>query len=192
MGRSLQVPVGWKGGDTSLLIPGDLCDLHIALLSEMDHSIKALSPCKVAFISRRALSNILDKSDRLGRAFWWATLVDEAILREWLVTMGHRPANQRVGHLICEMLLRMRSVGLTGDHSFDLLVTQEELGNTLGLSTVHINRTMQDLRKRGLITTQGKRMIVNDMDGLMEFTDFNPNYLHQVSKRARLAQVEAN
>lgn len=118
--------------------------------------------------------------------------MDEAILREWLVTMGHRPPSQRIGHLICEMLLRMRSVGLTGDHSFDLLVTQEELGNTLGLSTVHINRTMQDLRKRGLITTQGKRMIVNDMDGLMEFTDFNPNHLHQVSKRARLAQVEAN
>ena len=190
-GRYKILPDG-KQAILAFLIPGDFCDLHIALLDEMDHSIKALSPCKVAFIPRQAISSILNKSDRLTRALGWATLVDEAILREWLVNMAHRPANQRLAHHICEMLLRAKAVGLTGDHSFEMPLTQDELGDTMGLSTVHINRTLQELRGHGFITTEGKRMIVNDMDGLMEFSDFDPNYLHQMNKHGQLAQVEVN
>jgi CRP-like cAMP-binding protein len=110
-------------------------------------------------------------------------LVDEAILREWLVTLGHRPADKRLAHFFCEMLLRAKAVGLTEDESFELPVTQEELGETMGLFTVHINRMMQELRALGLVTSKGKRLIVNDLKELMEFADFNPNYLHY-SKRA--------
>jgi CRP-like cAMP-binding protein len=166
------------------LIPGDLCDMHVAVLNQMDHSIGALSDCKVAFISRESISKMLNESQRLSRALWWATLVDEAILREWLVNLGHRSADKRVAHLICEMLLRSKAVGLTNDDSFELPLTQEELGDTMGLSTVHINRMMMELRGQGLITTKGKRVVVHDLDRMMQFSEFNPNYLHQEGGRA--------
>ena len=167
----------------AFLIPGDLCDVHISLLDEMDHSLKALSPCRIALLPREMIQHILKQSERLTRDLWWATLLDEAVLREWLVTTGHRPANQRLGHLICEMLLRMRAVGLTEDDSFELPLTQDELGDVMGLSSVHINRMMQELRARDLITTEGRRVVVSDLDQLMAFAEFNPNYLHQENGR---------
>ena len=173
----------------AFLIAGDLCDVQVTLLDEMDHSIKAISPCRIAHLPRDLISNILTEGGRLSRALWWATLLDEAILREWLVNQGHRQADQRVAHLFCEMLLRAKAVGLTEDDSFELPVTQEDLGDTMGLSTVQINRTMQTLRHEGLVTTTGRWMVVNDLDALMAFAQFDPIYLHQVNKRARLIQV---
>jgi CRP-like cAMP-binding protein len=159
------------------LIPGDLCDLHVALLDEMDHSIGTLSPCRVALIPRARIEELLQDGP-LARALWWSTLVDEAILREWLVTTAHRPANQRIAHFICEMLLRSKAVGLTDDDTFELPITQEELGDTMGLSTVHVNRTLQELRGKGLIESKGKLVVIDDLERLMRFADFNPNYLH--------------
>lgn len=161
------------------LIPGDLCDVHVALLRQMDHSIGTLSRCKIAFVPDRAISTIIEEHPRLSKALWWATLVDEAISREWLVSMGRRQADKRVGHLLCEMMLRSRAVGLTDDDSFDLPVTQEELADTLGLSHVHMNRTFQKLRGDGWITTDGKRVVIKDLPALMEFSDFDRIYLHQ-------------
>jgi CRP-like cAMP-binding protein len=174
-------------GDSSImayLIPGDLCDVHVTLLDQMDHSIGTLSTCRIAFIPRERMNEIMCGDWQLSRAIWWSILVDEAILREWLVTVGHRPADKRLAHFICEMLLRSKAVGLADDDGFDLPVTQEELGDTMGLSTVHVNRTFQELRRQGLITSKGRRISVDDVDRLFEFADFNPNYLHQVGRRA--------
>jgi CRP-like cAMP-binding protein len=186
---------GWAGrykllpnGDRPImayLIPGDLCDIHIALLNQMDHSIATLSACKVASIPCETMGKLLENNWRLARAMWWATLVDEAVLREWLVTVGHRSADKRLAHLICEMLLRSKAVGLTSDDSFEMPLTQEELGDTMGLSTVHVNRMLQELRGRDLITSSGRRVIVNDRERLFEFAEFNPNYLHQEIGRAQ-------
>jgi CRP-like cAMP-binding protein len=166
------------------LIPGDVCDIHITLLNEMDHSIGTLSPAKVAFIPRQKMDTLMRREGNLARALMWSTLVDEAILREWLVNLGHRPADKRIAHLICEMMLRSNAVGLTDDDSFDLPLTQEELADTMGITPVHMNRTLQALRSRNLITTQGKQVLINDVERLMEFADFNPNYLHQEGGRA--------
>jgi CRP-like cAMP-binding protein len=93
------------------LVPGDFCDLHVFILKAMDHAIGTLSRCKVVKIPR---TRILDMTERpaIARALWWAALVDEATLREWLVNIGSRPADERVAHLLCEMLLRLRAVGL--------------------------------------------------------------------------------
>ena len=167
----------------AFLIPGDLCDVHVALLKQMDHSIGALSACKVAFIPARAISDIIEEHRGLANALWWATLVDEAISREWLVNIGRREAEHRVAHLICEMMLRSRAVGLTDDDSFDLPLTQEELADTVGTSHVHMNRTLQKLRGDGWITTNGKNVLVNDLPALMEFSGFDPTYLHQENGR---------
>jgi CRP-like cAMP-binding protein len=182
-GRYKVLPDGGRA-IMAYLIPGDVCDIHITLLNEMDHSIGTLSPAKIAFIPREKMDALMRKGDNLSRALMWSTLVDEAILREWLVNLGHRPADKRLAHFICEMMLRSNAVGLTDDDSFDLPLTQEELADTMGVTPVHMNRTLQALRSRNLITTQGKQVIINDVERLMEFADFNPNYLHQEGGRA--------
>lgn len=184
---------GWAGrykllpeGDRHImayLIPGDIGDLHAALLGRMDHSIGALSRCKVAFIPQAVVAGIIDQNNGLAKALWWSSLVDEAISREWLVTMGARPADKRIAHLISEMFLRTKAVGLADGDSFEMPVTQEELGDTMGLTNVHVNRMLQQLRGDGLISTQGRRVTVHDFDALMQFADFDPLYLHQQGER---------
>ncbi len=180
-GRYKILPEG-KRHIMAYLIPGDLCDVHVMLLKRMDHSIGALSVCKVALLSLKAVMDILDRHKALSHALWWASLVDEAVLREWLVTMGSRPADKRIGHLICEMMLRTRAVGLGTDDSFELPLTQEELADTMGMSTVHMNRSLQALRRMGLVEGMGRRLVIKNLDGLMAFSDFDPIYLHQQAR----------
>jgi CRP-like cAMP-binding protein len=167
------------------LVPGDFCDLHVLILKAMDHNIGTLSACSVVKISAR---RILEMTERpaLARALWWATLVDEAVLREWLVNIGQREAPERLAHILCELLLRLRAVGLADSNCYELPITQEELGDTLGLSTVHVNRTLQALRAANLITLKGGHVVILDPDRLFEFSGFNPNYLHLREAGARI------
>jgi CRP-like cAMP-binding protein len=159
------------------LISGDFCDLHVFILKAMDHNIGTLSPCRVVKIPR---NSILEMTTRpaLARALWWATLVDEAVLREWLVNMGQREGPERIAHLLCELLLRLRAVGLAGSDAYELPITQEELGDTMGLSTVHVNRSLQRLRSENLIILKNNYLVILDAERLNEFGGFNPNYLH--------------
>lgn len=175
----------------ALLIPGDLCDVQVTLLDKMDHSIGALTPCKVLHLSRKKLADLMRSSEQLQRALWWSTLVDEAILREWLVNLAGRPASQRLGHLICEMLLRSKAVGLGYENNFEMPLSQEELADTMGMSSVHMNRSLQDLRGQGLINSQGKRIFINDLAALMAFSGFDPIYLHRRQISEEKAEVEA-
>jgi CRP-like cAMP-binding protein len=160
------------------LVPGDFCDLHVAILGEMDHGIATLSDSKIAFISRRRVEGLIAESPALARSLWWATLVDEAILREWLVNMGRRTADKQIAHLFCELLIRLRMVGLADEDSMELPLTQVELADTVGLSSVHVNRVLQQLRDLGLITWRGRTLKVRDVAGLKAFAEFEPNYLH--------------
>ena len=159
------------------LVLGDFCDLHVFILKAMDHGIATLSPCRVVDIPR---DRILEMTERpaLARALWWATLVDEAVLREWLVNIGQREAPERLAHLLCELLLRLRAIGLAESDSYELPITQAELADTMGLSTVHVNRSLQKLRSENLITLKNKYLVILDPDRLKEFGGFNPNYLH--------------
>ena len=160
------------------LIPGDLCDIHIFVLKAMDHALGLLSPAKVAYIKPDLLLEVMDRHPRLQRALWWATLVDEAVLREWLVNMGQREAYERIAHLLTEMWLRMRAVGLASGDSLSLPLTQRELGDTMGLTPVSVNRALQRLRADGLISLEQKRLTIHDTRGLMRVSGFEPNYLH--------------
>jgi CRP-like cAMP-binding protein len=160
------------------LLPGDFCDLHVSLLGEMDHNIGTLTACMVALLPRTAVEDLTTKRAAITRALWWATLVDEGILREWLVNMGRRPADQRLAHLLCELLLRLRCVGLASDTSFELPLTQGQLADTLGMTEVHLNRMVHQLRKAGLITLRDHLVYIGDVERLMVFADFNSNYLH--------------
>lgn len=160
------------------LVPGDLCDVQIFIMKQMDHSIGLLGDAKVAAIPKQTMLRIFREHPDLARALWWSTLTDEAVLREWLVNIGQRDAYERLAHLFAELWLRLRAVGLAGDGSFALPITQSDLGDTLGLTSVHVNRTLRRLRDEGLIELARGRLHVLDLPGLMAASRFQTNYLH--------------
>ena len=129
-------------------------------------------------IPRHAILELTHHHPRITHALWWATLVDEATLREWLVNVGQRPALTRVAHFFCELLLRLRAVGLAEDDGCDMPLTQEDLADVFGLTPVHVNRTLQELREAGLIVLRNRRLEIPDAERLKAFCGFNPNYLH--------------
>ena len=161
------------------LVPGDFCDLHVAILKRMDHGIATL---------QRGRDPVCPPArPAIARALWWATLVDEAVLREWLVNIGRREAPQALAHLLAELLFRLRAVGLAEGDSYELPLTQQELGDTLGLSTVHVNRSLHVLRTENLITLKNKSVTILDTESLFEFSGFNANYLHLLGKQSTAA-----
>ena len=167
---------------TAIHIAGDFVDLHSFLLRRMDHGVVALSPCRTGAVPHEALREITERYPHLARLLWLSTLIDGAIHREWLVAMGRRPAVSQTAHLICELFLRLRAVGRTEGGSFRLPLTQAELGDTLGLSTVHVNRTLQELRAAGLVTWRDQIVTINDWDGLAAMAEFDPSFLHLESE----------
>jgi CRP-like cAMP-binding protein len=175
-------------------VPGDLCDLRVFILKRMDHSIGAVTACKVATISPDNVLKLTHNYPNLTRALWWSTLVEEAIAREWIVNVGQRSALERMAHLFCELLYRFRAVGLNQGNSCILPLTQVELAETLGLSSVHVNRTLQELRRQKLITLNGGTLTIQDLDALKEVSFFNPDYLHldYSGEKPRSDEREAN
>ena len=161
----------------AFLLPGDMCDLQIPILGVMDHSIRTLSRCRVATISQTVVDGWTERP-RIIRALWWATLVDEAIMREWIANLGARKAEERVAHLLVELLFRLRAVGLATGKSYALPLSQEKLGQCTGLSSVHINRVLTRLRNAGLVRFQRHRVDVENLDALLAFACFNEDYLH--------------
>ena len=121
---------------------------------------------------------------RIAEALWWASLVDEAVLWEWLVTAGQRSAYEALAHLFCELLLRLEQVGLRQGDSIALPLTQEQLGDTLGLTSVHVNRTLQTMRDEGLITLRSRELVIHDTDRLRDIAGFDPKYLHLEPRRS--------
>lgn len=162
----------------SFFLPGDLCDLNIFILREMDHSIGAITQVTVAQITPEIFDRVTLNHPRLLQALWWDSLVTSAIQREWTLSVGQRDALERVAHLLCELFVRLRAVGMVEDGSCELPVTQADLADATGLSSVHVNRTLQDLRSSNLISLKGRTLRISDLDALMTTAMFNPNYLH--------------
>lgn len=160
------------------LLPGDLCDPHIFIFEQMDHSIRAIGEARVAAIPKQVILDLTERYPALARGFWWSALVDEAVSREWLVNVAQRDSYTRMAHLFCELWLRMCQVKRTAHGTFDLPLTQEQLGETLGITPVHVNRILQRLRADGLVTTCNRRMTIHDVDALKAAADFDPHYLH--------------
>jgi CRP-like cAMP-binding protein len=173
---------GGRRAIVAYLLPGDFCDLQVTILGEMDHSIATITPCVVAEIPGQKIRDLMAASPRIARALWWATLVDEGTLREWLVNLGQRRGPVQMAHLFCELLWRLQLVNMASEDSFVLPMTQQELSDTLGMSSVHGNRVLQQLREQGLVSLQGRRLRIPDLGRLQEFAEFNPNYLHMTPK----------
>lgn len=162
----------------ALFLPGDLCDPHVFILREMDHSIGALSAAHLAEIDRDTILDVLERYPRITRALWWCTMVDEAIAREWIVSVGARSARERMAHLFCELYARLDTVGLAHDGVCDMPLTQSELAEALGITPVHTNRTLQGLRAERLVTVKAGRLHLHDFDALAEAGLFSTAYLH--------------
>lgn len=159
------------------LVPGDFCDLYGFLLDKMDHGMAARTPCQVAQLTEEHIL-MLTSRPALARALWWSELVNAAILREWLVNMGRRTPSARVAHILCELLVRLQVIGRATADSFKLELSQNELGDTVGLTTVSVNRALQRLRGSGLIRQSGREITIPDVAALKAFADFDPSYLH--------------
>lgn len=162
----------------SFHFPGEIPDLQSLHLHTMDHGLTALAPSTVAYIPHTSVQALIDGHKKVAAALWRATLIDASIFRQWLASVGRSDASERTAHLICEVALRMRMLGLSDGHAFDLPLTQTELADALGMSPVHINRVLQDLRGRGLITTQGRHFTITDWAQLKHLAKFDPRYLH--------------
>lgn len=162
----------------AFLVPGDFCDLHVAILGEMDHNIGTAWGCTIVEIPCATIDEITANHPRITRALWWATLTDEATLREWLANMGQRPADRQMAHLLCELLVRLQVAGQATDNSFGFPITQTDLADTLGITPVHVNRVLQDLKKQGLVLWKSKRVQIPSVEKLKAFAEFDPSYLH--------------
>jgi CRP-like cAMP-binding protein len=173
----------------SFFLPGDICDLNIFILREMDHSIGTITSVTVADLSREFFDEISSGFPRIATAFWWESLVNAAIQREWTMSLGQRTAAERMSHLLCEIFLRLRLAGLTREDSCDFPLTQSDLADATGLSKVHVNRTLQELRSAELIVLKGKSLTIPNLERLMNEGLFNANYLH-MNREGR--QLDAN
>lgn len=168
----------------SFNIPGDIPDLQSLHLRVLDNGISTISPCRVGFITHEVLRDICDRYPRLASAFWRETLIDAAIFREWVMNVGRREAYTRMAHVLCELLTRLRAVGLAKDHSCELPITQSEFADAMGVTTVHVNRVLQQMRAEGLIELKGDRLNIPDWEKLRKVGEFDPTYLHLESHQA--------
>lgn len=159
-------------------LPGDFCDLNIYILSELDHSIGALTQVRYYEIQPRQFQGVIDQRPHLLRALLWHEMVSAGIQREWLLSIGQRSPLERLAHLFIELYYRLRAVGLATGHSFDLPITQNHLAEANGLSLVHLNRTLQEMRRENLIELSDRQLRIVDLDRLKRVAMFNNNYLH--------------
>jgi CRP-like cAMP-binding protein len=161
----------------TFLIPGDLCDVHVFLIKAMDHSIGTITPVRIASISRDRMMEIFSTRPRISAALWWSSQQEEAMLRERIVALGRRNARGRIAYLLCELLWRHAAVGLADSGGFRLPLTQTELGDTLGLTSVHVNRILKDFRSLGLIVMERGTIWLKEIPKLQEIASFNRDYL---------------
>jgi len=162
----------------SIHIPGEFLDLQNSLLDVADHNVQCLTRCEVGVIHKSALLELLASRPNVRRAMWLDSLIDSSIFREWVVNIGRRDARQRISHLLCELASRLKSAGLEDGPIYDFPLTQEQIADCTGLTAVHTNRTLQSLRRDGLISLSASKLSILDWDALSELGDFNERYLH--------------
>jgi CRP-like cAMP-binding protein len=162
---------------TALLIPGDLGNLDAPLPSRMDHSVGTFSACVVVWLTPETIRT-LQVHPNIAHGLRMSTLVDEATLHEWLLNVGSRNSLERLAHLFCELYLRYQTVGLARGQSYELLLKQADLADLTGMSCVHVNRSLKELRRRRLIELTSRRLSILDWAGLKALAEFDAHYLH--------------
>lgn len=185
---SLYLARGWmcrtidnNQGDRQLVsvqVPGDFVDLHGYPLKALDHDVSTLTDVEVALVRHADLDALVAEAPALARKLWFSTLLDAAIHRAWIFKLGRLPSHGRVAHFLCETELRLRAVGLSDGARFELPLTQADLAEVCGLTSVHVNRVLRELRERGLVTLRDGNVDVHDGAGLARLGEFDPRYLY--------------
>jgi CRP-like cAMP-binding protein len=157
---------------------GDMPDLQGLFLDRMDHDLVTLSRARLGFVEQRAIHQLIGARASIGQALWRETLVDAAVYREWIVSLGTRTAAGRMAHLFAELRHRLTAMGLTTDDEFEFPITQSKLAEALGLSAVHVNRVLQSLRAEGVLDIQKNMVKLRDIEKLVNIGGFNGAYLH--------------
>ena len=165
-----------------LHIPGDFVDLHSYPLKKLDHSLIALTDCRLVTLPHERIDRLMHESPPLARILWFSTMADASIHREWILNLGSRRGSARIGHLFCEMYCRMTIVGLVKDDSFAFPLTQHQLGDALGFTQIHVNRILRELREANLAVFNNGRVTIKHFDRLAKHSGFEPDYLF-VSRR---------
>lgn len=176
---------------TTFLLPGDVFDLNMYLLDEADHSVAAVTELRVAELSRDDFEQLTDEHPTVTKGLLWQQLVFSAMEREWVVNMARRTARERVAHLLCELYLRLAAVGLADETGCAVPLTQADLAEAAGMTTVHINRVLQDLRADGVLRFEKKRLEIHDFGALKDIALFDETYLHQ-ERRAEPPQEQGS
>jgi CRP-like cAMP-binding protein len=162
----------------AFMLPGDFCDIHIAVLEAMDHSIVTLTKAQVASLPRLQMEALVEARPAITRAFWWSQLVDQGVLRAWIVSMGRRKSTERIAHLMCELYIRMRNIGLATDDQCEMPLTQIVLADAVGLTPVHVNRVLRQLRLDKVMDLRSGSLTILDPAKLARIAGFDDNYLH--------------
>jgi len=163
----------------AFLMPGDCCDLHVGLLRRMDHSIQAVTQATVAKIRRTDMDELMNSRPNVAHALNISQLVDESTMRAWITSMGRRTSSERVAHLMCELYLRARNIGLKSESELALPLSQSLLADSLGMTAVHLNRVLKQLRLIGAMTLQRGSLMISDPAKLVQIAGFDENYLHR-------------
>lgn len=177
LARSRDLP-GGERQVTELHIAGDFADLHGFTLKRVDHDVMTLSDCVIGIVPHDRLQQITERYPRIGRIYWFSTSVDGAITRELALSLGQRSAISRMAHLFCELHVRLDAVGKARADGFEFPLTQRELSECLGLTVVHVNRTLQELRRRSLVELENRQLRILDPRGLKGVAEFDPSYLY--------------
>lgn len=174
-----------RGGQrqiTELHVAGDFADLHSFTLLYLDHEIMTLTPCQVAIIPHANLKRITEQYPHLTRLYWFGTNLDGAIHREWELSLGRRTALAKLANLFCELQLRLQIVGLADETGYALPLTQTDLAECTGLTNVHVNRTLRQLREQKLVEFGNGQVKILDKAGLQRAGEFDPAYLYLVRR----------
>lgn len=162
----------------SIQMAGELVDLENSMLDVADHGVQAISQCELALIPVEALLSLASKRPQVAVAMWRSTLVDSAIFREWIANVGRRDASTRLAHLLCELGMRLESSGGRKRDRYTMPLNQEQIGDSLSLTAVHVNRTLRGLEDRGLIVRDKREITIPDWKALAHAGDFQAGYLH--------------
>jgi CRP-like cAMP-binding protein len=162
----------------SIHMAAEFVDLQNSFLQRSDHGVQTLTETEVALIPKAAFEELAFGRPAIGKALWIDTLIDASIFREWVVNVGRRDSRARVAHLLCEFSLRLEAAGLSRDHRYELPMTQEQLADAVGLTSVHVNRVLRQLGEEGLISRDRRSVVIEDWQRLRNAGDFNERYLH--------------
>jgi CRP-like cAMP-binding protein len=162
----------------SINIPGDWTDLHSYFLHTLDHSVGAITPCRVAKIPHARIKALIEDQPRFAQLLWRDMAVEAATHREWIVNLGSRRSDERLAHFLCELWVRLNAIGESDGEAFPLRLTQQDIADIIGVSTVHTNRVIQNLTQRGVLRLGGGKCAIPDIDRLKQVAGFDARYLH--------------